>query len=508
MILFKIKRMKSKIKNKGQLLIPIIIFSAVAIIVMGGIMNWSRITIKANRELLLREAAIQIAEAGIDYYRWHLAHAPTDYQDGTGGAGPYVHTIWDKDGNAIGQYSLSITPPPIGSTRVRIESTGTPAGSTISRKIRVEMAIPSLAKYAVAANDNMRFGEGTEVFGQIHSNKGIRFDGLIHNIITSALASYDDPDHNESGTDPLEFGVHTHVNAPPGSGTNSAFRPLEAPPTNPVQTRTDVFEVGRQFPVPAVDFTGLTNNLSTIKSNAQASGRYFAASGAQGYRITLNTNDTFTVHRVNSLVSLPSGCTNVQNQTGWGSWSVRTSGSGAPTLIGTYAIPANGLIFVEDNVWVEGTIDTARVTIAAGRFPDNPSNRPSITVNRNLRYTNTDGSDVIALVSQGNVNVGMDSDTNLRIDAALVSQNGRVGRFYYEGDCDPYDIRSSITLYGMIASNIRYGFAYTGGSSCGSGTSSGYCDRNIIYDANLLYGPPPSFPLTSDKYEILSWEEI
>ncbi|MDQ5893346.1 MAG: hypothetical protein QG640_358, partial [Patescibacteria group bacterium] len=32
--------------------------------------------------------------------------------------------------------------------------------------------------------------------------------------------------------------------------------------------------------------------------------------------------------------------------------------------------------------------------------------------------------------------------------------------------------------------------------------------RNIIYDGNLLYAPPPSFPLTSDQYTTLSWEEI
>ncbi len=485
--------------NKGLLLIPIIIFSSVAVVIMGGVMNWTKTTIEANRDLLVRERAIQLAESGIDYYRWHLAHDADDYQDGTGLSGPYIHEVRDKDGNVVGQYSLNITPPITGSTKVRIESTGTPADSSVSRTIRVEMAIPSLAKYAVAANDVMRFGEGTEVFGPIHSNQGIRFDGLIHNIITSALSSYDDPDHTGNN----EFAVHTHVNTPPGSGVNGTFRPLEAPPTNPVPARTDVFEVGRQFPVPAVDFTGLTNDLANIKTDAQSGGRYFAPSGSQGYRIVLNTNDTFTVRRITSQTNPPNNCTNTNSQTGWGTWSINNS-----SAVGTYPIPANGLIFVEDNLWVEGGINGARVTIANGRFPDNPSNRPQLTINNDLTYTNYDGTDVIALISQGNINVGLISDNNLRIDAALVSQNGRVGRYYYEGDCSPNNLRSSITLYGMIATNVRYGFAYAGGSSCGSNTSSGYCDRNIIYDANLLYGPPPSFPLTSDQYEILSWEEI
>ena len=90
--------------------------------------------------------------------------------------GSYYY-ILDKDGNEVGVSELNITPPTSGSTKVRIESTGKPAGSNIARTIRVEMAIPSLAKYAIAANDVMRFGAGTEVYGPVHSNYGIRFDG-------------------------------------------------------------------------------------------------------------------------------------------------------------------------------------------------------------------------------------------------------------------------------------------------------------------------------------------
>src|SRR3989344_9630360 len=218
--------------QRGVLLIPIIIFAGVALVIIGGIMNWTKITIEANRNLLTREKAIQLAESGIDYYRWHLAHDDDDFQDGTGGPGPYYHLVYDKDNNVVGEFVLEITPPPVGSTKVTIESTGVPSGSSVSRTIRVEMAKPSLAKYAVAANDVMRFGEGTEVFGPIHSNNGIRFDGFAHNIITSALSSYNDPDHTGGN----EFAVHTHVS------------PTDPLPPASVPSRPDVFEVGRQFP--------------------------------------------------------------------------------------------------------------------------------------------------------------------------------------------------------------------------------------------------------------------
>jgi hypothetical protein len=268
-----------------------------------------------------------------------------------------------------------------------------------------------------------------------------------------------------------------------------------------VPTRQDVFVAGRQFPVPAADFVGITNDLSQIRAAAQVSGRYFAPSGSQGYQLILRTNDTFDLYRVTGQTAAPNNCSNVNNQTGWGTWSISNR-----TLLGNYAIPANGLIFVEDNVWVEGQIQSARVTIASGRFPDNPTTRSNIIVNNDLRYSAYDGTDVIGLIAQGNITTGLVSDTDLRIDAALIAQNGRVGRFYYQppggsqSRCSPHHVKTQLTLYGMIGTNQRYGYAYTDGS--------GYQNRDITYDANMLYAPPPSFPLTSDQYEILSWEEL
>lgn len=476
--------------SRGYLIIHTLVFGAIAILFITALAHWGALNLRAGRDAGLREQAFQIAEAGIEYYRWHLAHAPTDYQDGTGTAGPYTHDYYDVDGNVTGTFTLTITPPPIGSTVVIVVSKGiVNSNPSISRSIEAKFAIPSIAKYAFLAKSKMRFGEGTEVFGPIHSNDGIRFDGLAHNLITSFKYSYDDPDH--SGAD--EYGVHTHLSP------TDPIPPISPQGTPPV--RTDVFESGRQVGVPAVDWDGFTQDLAQIKTDAQANGRYHAGSGSLGYSIVLKTNDTYDLYKVTGLVSAPSGCSDTQDQDGWGTWSISTQ-----TPVNNFSFPANGLIFFEDNVWVEGTIDSARLTIAAGRFPENPSTNAHITVNKDIRYTNYDGSDVLALIAQGNFNVGMVSDTDLAIDAALVAKNGRVGRYYYPAPywfwnrCSPYHNRSVISLFGMIASKERYGFAYT--------DDNGYVTRNIVYDGNLLYSPPPSFPLTSDQYETISWREL
>ncbi len=470
-------------ETNGSILIQVVTFTGIALFLLGGLVNWGRLVIKTAEHESARLQSFLIAESGAEYYRWHLSHDADDYQDGTGTSGPYTHVFKNKDEIALGEFELTITPPPAGSTRVTVLSKGTTTNTPGAlRAIRTELSVPSLAKYAVAADDDMRFGEGTEVFGPIHSNGGIRFDGIAHNIVSSEEYSYHDPDHEGNA----EYGVHTHVS------------PQDPFPDTPLPVRQDIFQAGREIGSPAIDFEGITATLSDLKTQAQNGGHYFAASGDQGYHIVLNPDDTFDLYTITSLVPAPSQCVSGQDSR---TWSIQNE-----VLLQNYPFPLNNIIFAEDHVWIDGTISTARLTIAVGRFPEAPGQYKDIIINHNLTYTHYNGQDSLGLIAQGNVSVGMVSDDILRIDAALVAKNQRVGRPYYdppadgEDACSPYHIRNTITLYGMIATNQRYGFAYTDGT--------GYQNRNIIYDANLLYSPPPNFPLPSDQYEIISWEEI
>lgn len=463
--------------------LQVVMLSAVVVVLITGFTFLAVSFLQLTTRSLNRNLSFSIAEAGIEYYRWHLAHAPADYQDGTGQAGPYVHNYYSKEGKLLGQYSLEITPVP-GTSIVKIKSTGSLVGDTSTQKIiEVRLGKPSLAKYAIVGNSSLRIGEGTEVFGEVFSNGGIRFDGLAHNTVSSAQASYDDPDHAGS----VEFGVHTH---------KGSVDPL---PPAAVPVRADVFEGGRTFPLPAVDFSGITQDLSSLKTQAQSSGLYIGPSNSSGYELVLKTNDTYDLYKVTGVRNPPSGCTNTQSQAGWGTWSVNTR-----TVVTTGgALPASGTIFVEDHLWVSGQVDGQRLTIASGRFPVNSATYTSITVNSNLLYTRYDGTDAVALIAQNNFNTGLYSSDTIRIDAALVAQNGRAGRYYYQSGgthCGTNANRTLLTSYGTVVSNARYGFAYTDGT--------GYTTRDLIYDANLLYAPPPGFPLASDQYTLLSWEEV
>lgn len=474
-----IKKSILKVKSPGYILVQVIVFASVSAYILGALINWAAVDIKASRQAADRELAIQIAEAGVDYYRWHLAHAPTDYYDGTGQASTYIHDFLDKNNNVIGQFALDITPPQLGSSLVTIKSTGSVLNApSLTRTIQVKLAKPSMAKFAVVANDYMRFGEGTEVFGPIHSNKGIRFDGLAHNIVSSSATTTDDPDH----TGAEELAVHTHLS------------PTDPLPPNTLPDRPDVFEVGRAIGVGEADFDGITGDISQIKIQAlETDGFWRAGSGALGYHVVLKTNDTFDLKRVDTVTTV-STCEN--------KWSI-----GTETLLGNYPFPANGIIFLEDHTWVNGQINGAQLTIVAAALPENASTLKNIIVNNDLLYTKYDGTDVIGLIAQNNIFAGLISEDDLRIDAALMAQNGMVGRPSYLSSCSStYYNRQTLTLWGMIATNSRYGFAWINTTT--NEQISGYINRILYYDSSLLYNPPPSFPLTSDQYITLSWEEI
>lgn len=477
--------MKSRVLQ-GTAIAYALSIMAVVMILLTSILGFVVSQLQYSMKQHDREQALQIAEAGVHFYKWYLAHqldgkTASQVQAFWTGTAPYplgMNTPYvGSFGN--GEYSVSVTPPDSSETIVYIESTGyTTANPGLSRTIRARLRRPSWSEHVVMSHEAVRFGAGTEVFGPIHSNGGIRFDGLAHNLVTSSTDEYNDPDHTGAN----EFGVHTHVNAPPATGVNNTFRPAEASPSS-VANRTDVFEAGREFPVAPVDFNGVLGDLNLMKSEAQAAtngSRYFNESG-QGRHIILKADDTFDIRTVQSFNASTNMIINYS-----GGWS-------------TYAIPDNGVIFIENNVWLEGTVNGRRVTVVAANLIS--ASQKTMYLGKDIRYTNYDCSDMIGLIGQNDVEVYRQSNDFLRIDAALLAQNGRVGRANYTG---PFAIRDTITIFGSIASKERYGFAWA--DMLGNHVS-GYRNRYLYYDNNLLYCPPPYFP-TGSQYELDLWEEI
>ena len=497
-------------KKSGSMLVLALVATGIFFIFLVGILGLGVLQLKLNLIKVAENQALHIAEAGVNYYRWVLYHDQEDYCNGEvcilepeyGPYGPYSYT--DSSGENIeGFYELYITPPALnGSTIVTIKSVGWVSNyPNIKRIIEVECGIPSWSSYSVLANANMRFGEGTEVWGPLHSNSGIRFDGLAHNVISSSALDYDDPDHGGSN----EFGVHTHIDPldPLPDGNN--------PPQN-VPERSDIFMAGRSFPDPIISFDLLDNYVNEILLEAGENGLVLnKAGGDEGYHITLNPVDnTLNIRKVDTVTSecsqcLQYGCTRWWHGwwcTRWGCIDYKHTETNGIIHESDYMmdidIPDNGVIFVKDRVWVDGSIDGARITILAFENPIT-GNTTDIIINNDLTYTNYDGTDSIGLIAQRNITVGLYSEDDLQIDAALIAKEGRVGRDYFDFSCGSEYIRDVITINGSLATKERYGFAYTDGT--------GYQTRNLNYDNKLTFIPPPHFP-TTGEYTFISWREI
>lgn len=491
-----------------------------------------------SKDRVERERSFQIAEAGAYYYRWYLAHQiagktaeqikdfwETGSPLGVSALGANVD-FKDPEGASIGMYNLKVTKPALGSTIVNVVSTGwTYLKPSAKRVVQVRFRRPSWSENSVLANDNMRFGDGTTVTGKMHSNFGIRFDGAANNIVSSSLATYDDPDHAGA----VEFGVHTHANIPPATGVNDTFRSSEAPP-NPVPSRTDVFQAGRTFPAPQMDFNSVVSDISFMRSQAAVK---FDNKGL-GQHIKLKTDGTMDVCRVNAI-NVGNGITKYDGTVKNGSaannnkpcitqtasccsaatcaWIKPSDHTkGQCISLANYSIPNNGIVFVANNLWLEGTIDTKNVSFVAAELPDETGytggGKNVYLGMNNLLYANSNGlsngTDIIGIIAQKDVEIVRDSQNNLTIDAALLAKEGRVGRKAYGSN------KSTITINGSIATNIRYGFAYTGNTyNCGGGVTvgDGYCFRDINFDNNMLYYPPAYFP-TGTEYAIDLWDEL
>ncbi len=450
--------MKFKKDNRGSVLLFAMVFGAIGFtLIVMGVTGYAILENRASVHKHGREMAFQIAEAGINYYRWHLAHNKTDYTDGTGQPGPYLKNYLDKDGNIIGHYSLNITPPASGSTVVTIESTGWLDAQPESKRIlKARVGFPALTDYALLTNGDIWIGNSETVHGKLHANSGIRFDGVTDAPITSAVPTYICKAHHGCG----------NVEKPGiwGDGTPQTYW---------------------SFPMPVKDFSAVTAKLADIYAGANNGGLYLSSSGKQGWRLQFVSDGTVKASKVNTT-DCYSGKDPGDNK--FHTYCIDAKTYGTAT---TYNVPANGYIYVEDMVWVDGVVN-GRVTIgtAVGK---------SIIINGNITYLAKDGSHVLGLIAEQNILIPKNSPNVLEVDAAFLAQNGACKRYFYSGNT-----KARLITYGSIISNGLWTWSWVSG---GGSVVSGYEVTNATYDANLTYGPPPGFPVGSE-YNLISWEEI
>ncbi len=475
----------NKNKNKGAALVMILVFSGVFLVIIGAVMGLSIQQNRLNRQKVAKELAFQIAEAGLNYYKWHLAHYPEDLQDGTGQPGPYEHEYYDPQGGALGKFSLEISgQEQCGSTTsIIVTSTAwTYDYPQTKRILRAKYARPSIAEFAYIIDDNVWAGADREIKGKYHANGGIRMDGETDSLVTSAK--------DEWNCTP-SFGCAYPYEVKPGIFGDSESQ------------EQGLWQFPPEFLIETIDFLGISMNLNQMKDLAQASGRYFPPAtdfgypSGQGYHVIFKNNGTFDLYVITRLNAVQG----YDLEQGW-HWDYHVINR--ETFVNNYTLPSNcGLIFIEDDLWVEGEVKGKTTIVSADLI--NPNVDTSVILDGNMTYTVKDGSDGLAVVAEYDILIPLYSPDKMELDGIFLAQKGHFGRNHYSSSYWPWYDREQLEMYGSVISKGRVGTQWT---YSGGGFASGYRKRENTYDRKLMTDPPPLLPASDDEYRFVEWEEV
>jgi hypothetical protein len=437
--------------------------------------------------------SLAVAEAGLSQYLWMIATGESSEANGFAIAGnteanplQQTMTLADIDDDVKGTYTILVTPPSPSDSRINITVTGIAESPTDApRTVSATIGRPSFSEYVLLVDEYVHIGGPLtrQWYGKTHSNTGVEIDTEnINDMVTCAREKY-------TGKD----GVYSSV-----VPASSSSRALWA------------------FPVPAIDFGSVTadfvrlNDLATGDDNLP----YVTpspASAAHGWYIKILPNEQYKVAQVTAEReewNYDDGAGNIGGYLTYGSWSAARD------------YPDEGVIFVNDNVWVEGTNVSGRLTIAASGQFNGTGRTASINVVGDILYATKDGTAAVGLIAEENLKVPMyapmgqndtdDMGTNwttdpgsvdMEIDAAIIAQTGK--EFVnYNGAAGPR--RNLLTFFGSVSSKLT---PYRVSVASDNKNYGGFGRGANTYDSFLLHNPPPYFP-TVGSYQILDWREL
>lgn len=404
--------------SRGSILLLVLVFGSIFFIILGALVQLVVIENRAQDALIGRAQSFSIAEAGLEYYAWFLAHFPDDLTNGTGNPGPHTLSYTDPTtGGALGTYTLSFEgASACGDTQlVDITSTGTSAAYPNSLTTLVaRFAAPTVAQYKQIVNDG------------------------------------------------------------------------SAP----------------------VSFTNIQPDFAALKTLAQAQGIYIPQhlvpqSPHLGYRLIFNADNTVTVRLVTAVTTLRT----VEFVDNPGRYSNDYTLIATEEPYQTFPIPDDcGLIFSEDNTWIDGVVSD-KVTVVAATFSGGGS-APNVILLDDITYSASDGSAGLTVIGEKNIIIAPNAPNNLTLQGIFVAASGYFGRnsyYFPSGGCNGlYEPRGTLTLEGTIVSNYAPRTRWPNGCFPGD---AGYQTFTHTLDPDNATNPPPYTPSTSAERTFISWQQ-
>ncbi len=481
--------------QSGITTLLVIGFMGVFMLIVGTITSYAMEQGKYGRALYAREQALSIAEAGLENFRWLLAHntsaGGTVMTSGTGlGSLPTTYTVNDPEGGTLGSAAITATPAyQCGAVQwMDLSSKGTSnAGVGYARTLAARYMKRSVAEYAFLYNSTVWFGSNNTGSGPYHANNGMRMDGTTNSTVTAGVSS---------------VLCDSSLGCSPSSTQNGVFG-------------DSLNKLLWQYPISTIDFSGMALNFSTLRGYAIASGvmlnptsvtsagvtqgSTFASVGGvdtKGFHLIFKSNGTVDVYRVtatnptNSIESY-----NLQNGYYYSYPQIVSE-----SFVANVSVPSTcSLIYSQAKTWIEGTV-SGKITLIVA---DPGSYNPDIILNNNISYATTDGTTGLTAVAEDSISIGLIVPNVMSIKGIFVAQSGTYGRDYYfsggyTNGNDSYITRSTLTVTGTIVSNQRGGVWWG---------DSGFATRYNYYDRVLAFAPPPFTPAVTTDYSLQLWRE-
>lgn len=408
-------RMGRFVTDRGTALMTVMATTSILFVLATSLMLMVSYQTQSTMIRTARVRATHVADAGINAYLFQLK---AQY-------GYYTHTP-DTGWVGIGDgesYRVQATPPN-GSTPLTLHSTGVAGDGTVT--IAATVRYPSFADYMFLSNEDINIGSAALINGMVRCNADVINAGHITGKVTAA------GDVANSGT--MDQGFTEH----------------QAP----------------------VDFNQVLASMDDIMFSAKGNNAYFPASGAYGYRVTVNGR-TVTVGKI-------TGGT--------------TTGVLQTVAVTSLNVPASGALYFSDSVWVSGTYSTP-LTIVSDHDIYVPNN-----------YVPSDPNSIVTggLIAKGNIIVPCwyaSVPQAMSLTAAMLSQSGRI-----YADTKQGVFRNSIVIIGSETYyDANGGFVVV--NSYGQPTA-GFLTRTYTYDQRLDDFPPPKYPVIQDgSLKVATWIE-
>jgi hypothetical protein len=471
-------------RERGALLVLVLVFSAIFLTIMSGYIGYVITQSKIVNQRFLLDRSAEIAEAGLNYYKWYLHHNTADVAAALPASGIETHVYSHPEDGNIGEFEITVASTSYcgAISSIEVTSTGyTYEDPSLSRTVSARFVRPTVASHSYILDANVWAGDDREIYGPYHSNQGIRMDGTNYSVVSSGLESWNCIDQ----CNPDQYGVDG-VFTTTGNPDQSLFVSGTTP----------------------VSFGTFVNDLDDIEDAAENNGGYHRdPSSYYGYLVQFIGGNQVRVTEVEDTFNYRDGSGTYERHI------IRTLGSSQ-----TWTVNANcPVMFFDDKVWLEAEPGRQLDSLISVVSSD------TIILQGDITYADPDEDGLLA-IADDDVLVGVDVPDDMELNGIFVAQQGHFGRNYYTSaylprscgwqwmpgwvwgcsyDYSAYYMRNSLRINGTIVSKGSVGTKWSSGGTY----VSGFANRFNTYDRNLVDNPPPLVPNTSSNYELADWRE-